>query len=298
MGAAVAAEASGLPWASFVPYVLPLRSPGAPPFGPGFARSTTLFGRLRDAASSPLVFGVVEKAYLPGINRVRATYGLAPCTDSDDFFTRADVVLNTTAEPFDYPQPTWPDKVRRIGHLAWEPDTGTPSWAADLAGPLTLVTTSSEYQHDESLARVAIEALADRPGSVVVTMPAGVPDDLGPLPPTVRVERFVPHGHLLPRASVVVTHGGMGATQKALAAGVPVCVVPFGRDQLETAARVVHAGAGTRLPTKRLTPGRLREAVHEASTMRVGAEACAAGYAAAGGAVAGADAIETLLGRP
>ena len=32
--------------------------------------------------------------------------------------------------------------------------------------------------------------------------------------------------------------GGAGATQKALASGVPVCVVPFGCDQLEVARRV------------------------------------------------------------
>ena len=30
----------------------------------------------------------------------------------------------------------------------------------------------------------------------------------------------------------------MGITQKALAAGVPVCAVPFGRDQFEVARRV------------------------------------------------------------
>jgi UDP:flavonoid glycosyltransferase YjiC (YdhE family) len=44
------------------------------------------------------------------------------------------------------------------------------------------------------------------------------------------VERFVSHGPLLDRADCAVTHGGMGATQKALASGVPVCVVALGRD--------------------------------------------------------------------
>jgi UDP:flavonoid glycosyltransferase YjiC (YdhE family) len=54
-----------------------------------------------------------------------------------------------------------------------------------------------------------------------------------------------------------VTHGGMGATQKALAPGVPVCVVPFGRDQPEVARRVEVAGAATRLPANSLTTERL-----------------------------------------
>ena len=40
---------------------------------------------------------------------------------------------------------------------------------------------------------------------------------------------------ILEIAACVVCHGGMGITQKALAAGVPVCAVPFGRDQPEVA---------------------------------------------------------------
>ena len=134
------------------------------------------------------------------------------------------------------------------------------------------------------------------PYRVVVTMPAGTAD-LGPLPANVRVEQFVPHGPLLERAAIAVTHGGMGATQKALAAGVPVVVVPFGRDQHEVAARVVHADAGVRLAKGRLTPERLRDAVHRAASKSDGAARVAAGYRAAGQAVAGADAVEELLPR-
>jgi UDP:flavonoid glycosyltransferase YjiC (YdhE family) len=87
----------------------------------------------------------------------------------------------------------------------------------------------------------------------------------------------------------------MGATQKALAHGVPVCAVPFGRDQMEVARRVEVAGAGTRLPARRLRPDRLRAAVLEASQRRDGAARVAAGYAAAGGAQAAADALEGRL---
>ena len=65
-----------------------------------------------------------------------------------------------------------------------------------------------------------------------------------------RIQRFLPHSHLIPRAACVVCHGGMGIVQKTLAAGVPLCVVPFGRDQLETAGHVTHCGAGTRVAGK------------------------------------------------
>ena len=138
-------------------------------------------------------------------------------------------------------------------------------------------------------------ALVDEPVHVVATMPAGIQGLGTTLPANARVLDFVPHRHVLDRTVVAVTHGGMGATQKALARGIPVCVVPFGRDQLEVAARTVHADAGTRVPAKRLTPERLRDAVREAATKREGAARVAAGYAAAGGAPAGADAMEALL---
>ncbi len=141
-----------------------------------------------------------------------------------------------------------------------------------------------------------MEGLAGEPYTVVATMPAGV-SDVGPLPSNVRVVDFVPHGPVLDRAIAAVTHGGMGATQKALSRGVPVCVVPFGRDQLEVAARVVHAGAGTRLASKKLSPTALRDKVREAVASKAGADRVAAGYRAAGGAAAGASAVEELLDR-
>jgi len=104
--------------------------------------------------------------------------------------------------------------------------------------------------------------------------------------------RFVPHDVVLDRAVCAVTHGGMGATQKALAHGVPVCVVPFGRDQFEVARRVEAARCGTRLPAKKLSPLRLRAKVREAMTMTDGAKRVAAGFVATGGVARGADLFE------
>ena len=107
----------------------------------------------------------------------------------------------------------------------------------------------------------------------------------------------MPHSPVLERAACVVCHAGMGITQKALAHGVPVVAVPFGRDQPEVARRVEVAGAGVRLPARRLTPDRLRAAVRRAIGLRAGAERIAAAFAAAGGAGAAADELEALIPR-
>ena len=157
-----------------------------------------------------------------------------------------------------------------------------------------LVTTSSEFQNDTRLVNVALEALATEPVAVVATLPTGDSVHVR-TPANARVERLIPHAPVLDHAACAVTHGGMGATQKALAHGVPVCVVPFGRDQLEVARRVEVAGAGTRLPARRLRADRLRAKVHEAIRLREGAKHVQQAFAAAGGPSAAADAFETRL---
>ncbi|MDC5696332.1 glycosyltransferase [Intrasporangium calvum] len=295
-GAQLAAQAWGRPWVTFSPYTPPLSSSGTPPFGPGFAPLPGLLGRLRDGVARPFVTGAAERVLRPRVNPLRAEWGLPPIRTADQFYRQAPLMLVTTSEPFEYPHPDWGDRIRMIGALNWEPPQDAPAWLAEIDGPLVLVTTSSEYQADEALVRAAAEGMAGEPYTVIATMPAGV-SDVGALPANVRVVDFVPHGPVLDRAVAAVTHGGMGATQKALARGVPVCVVPFGRDQLEVAARVVNAGAGTRLAAKKLTPEALREQVRTAIGCKAGAERVAAGYRAAGGAAAGAAAVEELVER-
>lgn len=308
-GARIVAEDSGLPWAAFSPFTPPLQSRGTPPFGPGLAPMTGLLGRARDDVVRRLVIGAVEKLMLPGINSVRADISggsLPSVRNVDEFFRTAPLLLVTTAEPFEYPHPDWGRDVRMIGALEWEPPSPPPAWLGTLSAPAVLVTTSSEYQADEALVRTSLAALANEPFTVVATLPAAQTgsagarrasgaEGFGPVPANTRLEHFLPHGQVLDYAAVAVTHGGMGGTQKALAHGVPVVVVPFGRDQHEVAARVVAADAGVRLRRRNLTPERLRAAVRKALTKTEGARRVAAGFKAAGGAPAGVDALEGLL---
>jgi UDP:flavonoid glycosyltransferase YjiC (YdhE family) len=293
-GALAAAEAWGGRWSSFCPYPLPLSSPDAPPFGPGLRPARGPLGRIRDRLMRPLVTGVFERAMLPPLNLVRRDIGLAPFAHADEIFRRPELLIYMTAEPFEYPRRDWPANVVMVGPCEWEPPSEVPAWVTAIKEPIVLITTSSEFQNDGRLVEAALQGLADEPVSVVVTMPAG---DLAQfrIPANARIERFIPHGPLLNRAVCAVTHAGMGATQKALARGVPVCAVPFGRDQLEVARRVEIADAGTRLPAKRLNAERLRDKVREAMTKTAGAARIAAAFKAAGGPTAAADAFEARL---
>ncbi|OBG28920.1 glycosyltransferase [Mycobacterium sp. E3198] len=294
-GALSVAEAGEIPWACFVPYTPPLRSPGVPPFGPGLRPWAGALGRLRDAAVRVAVVGPLERMMLPPINRIRANLDLRPVTSMDEFLRRAPLVLVASGKPFQYPRTDWGDAVQLIGPCAVDPGPHTvPDWLASIDRPVVLVTTSSEKQPDADLVRTAIAALKDEPVHVVATLPAGRPDDVASSG-NATVLQFIPHDVVLDRAVCAVTHGGMGATQKALARGIPVCVVPFGRDQLEVARRVEVARCGTRLPAKKLSPSRLRTKVREAMTMTGGAQRVAAGFKATGGTRRGADLFEQRL---
>ncbi len=294
-GAPAAVEAAGLPWATFWAYPPYLTSRSSPPFGPGLLPRSGMFGRLRDGVVGAITRGITERAMLGPINRIHGGLGLAPVRSGDDFVLRAPLVLVGTAEPFEYAHPDWDEHVAMIGPCEFRPSVGAATELLAIDDrPVVLVTNSSERQGDDALPITALAALADEAVHVVATFPCGVPDGLA-IPANATVRRVVDHGALLDRAVCAITHGGMGVTQKALARGVPVCVVPYGRDQFEVAARVVFSGSGTRLTPRRLTASRLRSAVAEAMTMSDGAARVAAGFEAAGGVTRGADLLERRL---
>ena len=96
--------------------------------------------------------------------------------------------------------------------------------------------------------RGAVDALADEPIRVLLTLGTEVdPLDLGPVPDNVHVERWVPQGAVMPHAAAMVGHGGSGSTLMAMAAGMPLAVVPLFADQPINAARVAALGAGLAL---------------------------------------------------
>jgi MGT family glycosyltransferase len=291
-GAVSVAEAGDIPWACLSPYTPPLRSPGVPPFGLGLKPLPGALGRMRDALVRATVLRQVEKVMLPPINAIRRKVSVGAVGSVDEFLRRAPLLMVASGKPFQYPQTEWGDAVAMIGPCDLDPGPDIePEWLAAIERPIVLVTSSSERQEDAGLISTAMAALVDEPVHVVATMPTGPPGDQA-VPSNATLCRFVPHGVILARAVCAVTHGGMGATQKALARGVPVCAVPYGRDQFEVARRVEVARCGTRLSAKKLSPTRLRERVREAMTMTDGARRVAEGFQATGGVGRGADLVE------
>ena len=117
-----------------------------------------------------------------------------------------------------------------------------PPGLDELAPPLVYVTLGTVF-NDPARFGALLGGLDGR-ASALVTVGRDVdPAALGPLPERVRIERFVPQAHVLPRCAAVVSHGGSGTTLGALAHGIPLVLLPQGADQFDNADRAEAAGA-------------------------------------------------------
>jgi MGT family glycosyltransferase len=104
--------------------------------------------------------------------------------------------------------------------------------------------------------RTAIDAVAGLDARVLLTVGRHFDASrLTEVPDQVHVEAWVDQAQVLGEAELVVCHGGSGTTLGALAAGVPVVVVPVFADQFANGARVAQAGAGFLVDTGRDAQG-------------------------------------------
>ncbi len=232
---------------------------------------------------------------LPVANDLRAQLGLpgvASITDIHDACARCLVV---TPREFDLDVPL-PANVRFIGPVLDGPPINkeVEEFAVDDGPePLVVVSFSTSFQAQRDRLQDVVDALGDTTLDVVVTTGSAIrPDDIA-TGGNVRAAGFVAHDRLLPKASVVVTHAGMGTLMAALSHGVPVVCVPMGRDQFFNAAMVERLGLGRVVPPD-AGPNAIRRAVNEVlddDAVREAAKGFAAVIAGYGGA---ADAVREL----
>lgn len=238
----------------------------------------------------------------PGIglvNTARAGLGLGPVASLADVHDACDLCIVATPREFDVDMPV-PPNVRFAGPMLAGPQLITSAdhlEVGDATEPLVVVSFSTSYQAQVPAVQRVVDALADLAVRVVVTAGPSVP--AGALQPRANttVTGFVPHDRLLPHASLVVSHGGLGTVMAALSHGVPVLCVPMGRDQFFNGSRVQALGAGTTLAPGTEGDGiadAVRALLDEASSARDGAKRMAAVISGYGGSSAAAGEIERV----
>jgi UDP:flavonoid glycosyltransferase YjiC (YdhE family) len=178
---------------------------------------------------------------LKELNATRARFGLPPEADGLAAWEGADLLLVTAPAWFDVEIP-FPPTVVHAGplgvHASPRPSRGRQLVAASFS--------TTEMAGQAALIQRVCDALGDHPTEAVLTL-GGLSFEPLTTPQNVKTLSFANHDELFPQCDAVVTHGGLGTVLRALVHGVPLLLLPLGRDQHINADRVVELGAGAQV---------------------------------------------------
>ncbi len=248
-------------------FPLGVRSRDTAPFGLGAAPVPGPIGRLRNAAlrviAERAIFGGVQKE---ADEMARRAVGRGLGGFVLDWAGRADAYVQFTVPEFEYPRSDLPSSVHFAGPLPGAASTvGVPEWWSDLEGPRPVVHVTQGTIANSDFGQLVVPTITALAGSdvlVVVTTGGRPVDSLGvTLPDNVRVAEYLPYDRLLPLVDVLVTNGGYGGVQQALAHGIPLVVAGQTEDKVEVSARVGWSGAGVNLRTTNATSVQVARAV-------------------------------------
>ena len=258
-GGLVGAEASGAHVAALLPMTSFLPARGRPPPALGLRPARGTLGRARDRLLEAAGDALLWRSCLPLLNAARREVGLAPIGHPLDQIRRADRVLVQTSAWFDFDAHD-DGNVRYVG-----PEIADPAWAKDAAAETfdVIVAFSTTFMGQEALLERIARALGDLHVRAIVTTGPSIDPSAIRAPQNVTVRASASHAALLPRASLVVTHGGHGTLIRALAFGVPVLCMPMGRDQADNAVRAEAIGAGLTI-SRHASTRRIRRAIEHA----------------------------------
>jgi UDP:flavonoid glycosyltransferase YjiC (YdhE family) len=304
------AETTGIPWVSSV--MMPLKfysahDPSVHGALPGALRLRVL-GPTRYRALLRLAQLVVRPWTAPE-RRLRRRLGCPPARDPIfDGQHSPELVLALFSELFGPRQPDWPANTRVTGFPFYDEPTARDGLPAELlsfldAGPPPLVFTLGSLAglepgrfYGETLGAVA--RLGCR--AVLVVAPETRTQLPHPLPEGIMAVSTVAYSRLLPRATAVVHHGGIGTTAQALRAGCPMLIMPYGHDQPDNAARACRLGIGRQLSRRQYTAARAAVELHhliDDPAYASRAKAVASKIQGENGVEAACDAILTHLRR-
>ena len=236
------------------------------PSGMGLPPSSTVVGRLRNRGLNVLAERVLFRDTQRAAQEMAAAVGAPPLTTfAMDLSRTFDRHLQLGPIGLEYPRSDISPNVTFVGTVPpAASDQPLPAWWSDLDGqrPVVHVTQGTIDNRDlDRLIRPTVDAFAAEDVLVVVSLGGRPADVLGDVPGNARVAEYLPYDALLPVTDVMVTNGGFGGVQHALAHGVPLVVAGDTEDKPEVAARVAWAGVGVNLKTGRPDASAVRTAV-------------------------------------
>lgn len=168
-------------------------------------------------------------------------------------------------------RPTMPDDPLTgtiCGFCSWDRPSADPAllkleedvlaWMGAAEPPVLVTLGSSVSGHGGEVYDLVIGA-CDKINMRVLLLTGR--DDVKVNNAKVRAVNYVPYSRVMPRASVIVHHSGIGTTAAAMRAGRPSVIIPFANDEFDNATRARRLGVATVLKRKGLTERQLAEAL-------------------------------------
>jgi rhamnosyltransferase subunit B len=237
-----------------------------------------MMGNVRLSAATPLWFkqslfrlidAVVLDRRLKGpLNEMRANMGLPPVNRvMHRWMHSPQLVVAFFPEWFAAPQPDWPPNTHAVGFPLWDAHGEAASLAEaeeflSAGSAPILFTPGSAGATMQRFFKESVEAASHlgMRAMLVTNYPEQVPKHL---PANIRVFGYVPFSQVLPRAALLVYHGGVGTLAQGIKASVPHLVVPHGYDQFDSGWRIEQLGLGRSIPERRYRAHRVGRAIEE-----------------------------------
>ena len=272
----------GIPFVSVANALLIDREPAVPPPFIGWDYDDTRWGIQRNLGGYRVADWMMRPVSEVIARRARA-WGLGGIETVEDRFSES-IEISQSIAGLDFPRRSAPEGLHHCGPLrlpedrVWRGEAGRPNVFCSL-GTLQGARLPIFRAVADACCGLDLALTIAHGGRLEAMQVAG-------LPGRPRVESFVPQRAVLRTVAAVVTHGGLNTVLDALAAGVPLVVVPLAFEQGAIAARVSRSGAGIVVPRARLTAQSVATALRrvlEEPQFRARAEALATEIAAAGG---------------
>jgi UDP:flavonoid glycosyltransferase YjiC (YdhE family) len=219
------------------------------------------------------------------LNELRARFGLAADPALDRWHRHG--FLGTRPRSLWNPDDPPPRTTVMVRPVALDDVVGdVPAWVDERPPdrPRIVLTLGTMLPGRTDILGGLVDGLQGIDAELVVTVGPGFdPSSLSDRPAHVRVVPYVPMSRVLGTTDALVFHAGSGTMLAALAAGVPLVLLPVAADQPENADRCVAAGVGVALPpdgrgpddVAAATRAVLADGTYRAAARRVAAEIAA-----------------------
>jgi UDP:flavonoid glycosyltransferase YjiC (YdhE family) len=222
---------------------------------------------IKNSLINRIMLGKSARKSAKVFNRVRARYGLDPIFNYTSL-VRGDLTLLPDLPAFSgLPVASLPQGYSYCGPIFAHLELPVPEQVTKVfRQPGLNVFCAMGSSGPADLFKSTVAALREVPDyNIVCATTSIVPAaELGPASDRFFATPFLPAHVISEMADVVVSHGGQGTLQAAIAAGTPVVGVGLQWEQQANLEALANAGAGVRIPIYAATAPRIRAAVETA----------------------------------